>query len=85
MKSDLFHLKISKKIGIIIKCWGRSSIGRASDLHSEGREFDSLRLHQALINGCVAQLARAIDSYSIGRGFESPRSYQITPEKGVFY
>src|SRR5208337_4957663 len=26
--------------------WGRSSVGRALEWHSRGREFDSLRLHQ---------------------------------------
>lgn len=29
-----------------VPAWGRSSVGRASALHAEGRRFDSGRLHQ---------------------------------------
>ena len=28
-----------------VKIWGRSSVGRASVLHAEGRQFDPVRLH----------------------------------------
>lgn len=28
-----------------LRIWGLSSVGRASALHAEGREFDSHRLH----------------------------------------
>ena len=38
-------------------CWGLSSFGRAYDLHSEGKEFDSPSLH--LPNAVIAQLVRA--------------------------
>lgn len=36
--------------------WGLSSVGRASDLHSEGQEFDSPSLHNSAV---IAQLVRA--------------------------
>lgn len=36
--------------------WGLSSVGRASDLHSEGEEFDSPSLHNFAV---IAQLVRA--------------------------
>lgn len=36
--------------------WGLSSVGRASDLHSEGQEFESPSLHTSAV---IAQLVRA--------------------------
>ena len=36
--------------------WGLSSVGRASDLHSEGQEFDSPSLQRYAV---IAQLVRA--------------------------
>ena len=39
--------------------WGLSSVGRASDLHSEGQEFDSPSLHN-LFPAVIAQLVRAL-------------------------
>ena len=35
----------SGRLGSIL--WGRSSVGRAPDLHSGGRRFDPVRLHQS--------------------------------------
>ena len=37
--------------------WGRSSLGRALEWHSRGREFDPLRLHHAK-NGLTMRLSR---------------------------
>lgn len=33
--------------------WGRSSVGRVSEWHSEGRRFDPDRLHQEVRNNFV--------------------------------
>lgn len=38
-----------------LSIWGVSSVGRASDLHSEGQEFES----PILQNAVIAQLVRA--------------------------
>ncbi len=40
----------------IDQAWGLSLVGRASDLHSEGQEFESPSLH---FSAAVAQLVRA--------------------------
>lgn len=39
--------------------WGLSSVGRASDLHSEGQEFDSPSLQILFLCAVIAQLVRA--------------------------
>ena len=51
-----------------------SSVGRASRLHREGREFESLIAHQQF--GGVAQLVRALACHARGREFESRHSRQ---------
>ena len=50
------------------KFWGHSSVGRASDLHSEGQRFDPVRLHQ---NRGLAQSGSAPALGAGGRRFES--------------
>ena len=50
---QVHHFFSAVNAGEII--WGFSSVGRASDLHSEGQEFESPNLHPAVI----AQLVRA--------------------------
>ena len=50
--------KMLSFISSLFRCqvlWGLSLVGRASDLHSEGQEFESPSLHNAVI----AQLVRA--------------------------
>ena len=54
---------------------GRSSVGRASACHAEGRRFESGRpLSRAGQRGAVAQLVRAPHCHCGGRGFESLQS-----------
>jgi hypothetical protein len=51
-------LALSKPLNKIVTSpdiWGFSSVGRASDLHSEGQEFESPSLQYA----AIAQLVRA--------------------------
>ncbi len=54
VKTDAFdyhQIKAAADLGYLICIWGFSSVGRASDLHSEGQEFESpslQRLHLRL-------------------------------------
>ncbi len=51
------------------RTWGRSSTGRASASHAEGREFDSHRLHHDARR--ISSVARAAACRAEGRGLES--------------
>ena len=59
MKTSVFNLRLSKRtlsfLFLLLKR-GLSLVGRASDLHSEGQEFDS----PSLQNAVIAQLVRAL-------------------------
>ena len=52
--------------------WEVSSVGRASDLHSEGHRFESYTSHH--LCGGVAQLVRAPACHAGGRRFEPGHS-----------
>ena len=41
----VFNQQSRVQLSVPLPFWGISSVGRTSDLHSEGQEFDSLILH----------------------------------------
>jgi hypothetical protein len=42
---DHYSNRLGLRVHKMNELWGCSSVGRASDLHSEGRRFDSCHLH----------------------------------------
>ena len=77
------HEKFLKDMGIGQSKRGRSSVGRASGLQPEGRQFDSVRLHQTQqcpaesdSTRSVAQSGSASALGAEGQRFKSSRSDQ---------
>ncbi len=71
IQSDMVHLGGAT---VSLEFWTLSSVGRATLLHSEGRQFEPVRVYHI---APLAQLVEVSDLESEGSPFESEEGHQF--------